>query len=62
MKQEAEANAEADKEAKERIEVLNQADALVFQTENNSRSSATRFRKATAVPSMRLWKSSRSTR
>ena len=33
MKQEAEANAEADKEAKERIEVLNQADALVFQTE-----------------------------
>ncbi len=33
MKQEAEANAEADKEAKERIEILNQADALVFQTE-----------------------------
>ncbi|MBN32172.1 MAG: molecular chaperone DnaK [Crocinitomicaceae bacterium] len=33
MKQEAEANAEADKEAKERIETLNQADALVFQTE-----------------------------
>ncbi len=33
MKQEAEANAEADQEAKERIEVLNQADALVFQTE-----------------------------
>jgi molecular chaperone DnaK len=33
MKQEAEANAEADKAAKERIETLNQADALVFQTE-----------------------------
>ncbi len=33
MKQEAEANAEADKTAKERIETLNQADALVFQTE-----------------------------
>jgi molecular chaperone DnaK len=33
MKQEAEANAEADQQAKERIETLNQADALVFQTE-----------------------------
>lgn len=33
MKQEAEANAESDKLAKERIETLNQADALVFQTE-----------------------------
>jgi molecular chaperone DnaK len=33
MKQEAEVNAEADKAAKERIETLNQADALVFQTE-----------------------------
>jgi molecular chaperone DnaK len=33
MKQEAEANAEADKTAKERIETLNQADSLIFQTE-----------------------------
>ena len=33
MKQEAEANAEAYQQAKERIETLNQADALVFQTE-----------------------------
>ncbi len=33
MKQEAEANAESDKTAKERVETLNQADALVFQTE-----------------------------
>jgi molecular chaperone DnaK len=33
MKQEAEANAEADQSAKERIETFNQADALVFQTE-----------------------------
>jgi molecular chaperone DnaK len=33
MKQEAEANAEADKSAKERIETLNQADSLIFQTE-----------------------------
>lgn len=33
MKQEAEANAEADKQAKEEIEKLNAADAMVFQTE-----------------------------
>jgi len=34
MKQEAEANAEADKKAKEKVDALNQADALIFQTEN----------------------------
>jgi molecular chaperone DnaK len=33
MKEEAKANEEADKKAKEKIEKLNQADALVFQTE-----------------------------
>lgn len=33
MKTEAEANAEADKQAKEKVEKLNQADSLVFQTE-----------------------------
>ena len=33
MKREAEANADADKEAKEKIEKLNQADSLIFQTE-----------------------------
>mgnify|MGYP000712762925 CR=1 FL=1 len=33
MKQEAEANADADKQAKERIEKLNQADSLIFNTE-----------------------------
>jgi molecular chaperone DnaK len=33
MKAEAEANADADKVAKEKAEVLNQADSLVFQTE-----------------------------
>jgi molecular chaperone DnaK len=33
MKAEAEANAEADKEAKERIDKLNMADSMVFQTE-----------------------------
>ena len=35
MKQEAEANADADKEAKERIEKINQADATIFQTEKS---------------------------
>jgi molecular chaperone DnaK len=33
MKQEAEANAEADRKAKEEIETLNKADSLIFQTE-----------------------------
>jgi molecular chaperone DnaK len=33
MKQEAEANAEADKIAKEKIDTLNEADAMIFQTE-----------------------------
>ncbi len=35
MKKEAEANAEADKKAKENIDKLNQADSLIFQTEKN---------------------------
>ena len=34
MKAEAEANAEADKNEKERIEKMNQADSMIFQTEN----------------------------
>ncbi|MBQ0090024.1 MAG: molecular chaperone DnaK [Prevotellaceae bacterium] len=34
MKAEAEANAEADKKEKERIDKMNQADAMIFQTEN----------------------------
>lgn len=34
MKREAEANAEADKKAKERVDKLNEADALIFQTES----------------------------
>jgi len=33
MKQEAEANAESDKLAKDRVETLNKADSLIFQTE-----------------------------
>ena len=33
MKQEAEANAEADKAKKEEVEKLNEADAMIFQTE-----------------------------
>ena len=35
MKEEAEANADADKKAKEKVDKLNQADALVFQTEKS---------------------------
>lgn len=34
MKKDAEANADADKAAKERVEKLNEADAMVFQTES----------------------------
>ena len=33
MKQEAEANAESDKKAKEKVDKLNEADAMIFQTE-----------------------------
>ena len=33
MKQEAEANADADKQAKEKVDKLNAADSMVFQTE-----------------------------
>ncbi|MEQ8470596.1 MAG: molecular chaperone DnaK [Marinoscillum sp.] len=33
MKQEAQANAESDKQAKEKVEKVNQADSLIFQTE-----------------------------
>jgi len=33
MKREAEANAEADKKAKEKVDKLNEADAMIFQTE-----------------------------
>ena len=33
MKKEADANADADQQAKERVEKLNQADSLIFQTE-----------------------------
>lgn len=33
MKREAEANAEADKKAKERVDKLNEADSMIFQTE-----------------------------
>jgi molecular chaperone DnaK len=34
MKKDAEANAESDRQAKERIEKLNEADGMIFQTEN----------------------------
>ncbi len=35
MKREAEANAEADKQAKERVETINKADSMIFQTEKS---------------------------
>ena len=35
MKKEAEANADADKQARERVDKLNQADSLIFQTEKS---------------------------
>jgi molecular chaperone DnaK len=35
MRKEAEANADADKVAKERVEMLNQADTMIFQTEKD---------------------------
>jgi molecular chaperone DnaK len=35
MKADAEANAEADKREKERIDKINQADSVIFQTEKN---------------------------
>jgi molecular chaperone DnaK len=35
MKQEAEANADADKAARERVDKLNAADSLIFQTEKS---------------------------
>src|SRR5690606_1837507 len=34
MKKDAEANADADKQARERIEKLNEADGMIFQTES----------------------------
>jgi len=34
MKQDAEANAEADKKSKEKVDKLNEADAMIFQTES----------------------------
>ena len=34
MKAEAEANAEADKKEREKIDKLNQADSMIFSTEN----------------------------
>ena len=42
MKEEAQANAEADKKEKERIDKLNQADSMIFQTERSSQGSGYR--------------------
>ena len=38
MKEEAEANADTDKAAKETADKINAADGMIFQTENNSKS------------------------
>lgn len=44
MKEEAQANAEADKKEKERIDKLNQADSMIFQTEKQLKDLATNSR------------------
>ena len=56
MKQEAEANAESDKLIKEKVEKLNSADAMIFQTEkSNSRNLAINFQKTRRSPLKTLW-------
>ena len=44
MKQEADANAEADKKAKGQVDKLNSADQMIFQTESQLKSLAKNFR------------------
>ena len=44
MKEEAQANAEAEQEGKERIDKLNQADSMIFQTEKQLKDLATNSR------------------
>lgn len=55
MKDEAAANAENDAKEKERIDKLNHADALIFQTENSLMKWETRFRQTRKALSSRLW-------
>ena len=43
MKAEAEANAEADKKEKERIDKINQADSMIFQTEKQLKDLGDKF-------------------
>ena len=43
MKEEAEANADTDKAAKETADKINAADGMIFQTESNLRSSAKNY-------------------
>lgn len=47
MKQEAEANAESDKKEKERVDVMNSADSLIFQTEKHLKESADKISEPT---------------
>ena len=44
MKAEAEANAEADKKERDKIDKLNQADSLIFQTETQLKELGDKFR------------------
>lgn len=47
MKQEAEANAESDKKEKERVDLMNSADSLIFQTEKHLKESGDKISEAT---------------
>ena len=47
MKAEAEANAESDKKEREKIDKLNQADSMIFQTENMLKDSGDKLDAAT---------------
>jgi len=55
MKQEAEANAESDKKAKERVDKLNEADAMIFQTEKQLRNSVTSYQPIKSSQSKMPW-------
>ena len=56
MKKEAEANADADKQAKEQVEKVNAADGMIFQTKSNSRSMVISYLTIRKSPLKMLWK------
>ena len=55
MKEEAAANAEADKKEKERIDKLNQADSMISRPRNNWKILATSFRQTRKLRSKVPW-------